>query len=152
MLKWISIVLILAIISCSKSTSSFNGFEKMLGSWKAETKSGIFYENWKLDGNRMIGNGLMVKGTDTLFGEKLIVEFVNDKLVYIADVKGQNPVMFTEDRTNDPSQFFNPEHDFPNHISYGFWPKNEKVTVILEGVEDGNKIKEELVFTKITNE
>ncbi len=153
-MKWFSLIIILSFWGCSSSPKQIelNDFEKMLGQWKFVDGQSVFVETWKKEPTRMIGTGYMLQGKDTAFGEKLIVEFVNDKLVYIADVKGQNPVMFTCTAQTSGSWIFeNTDHDFPNKISYNLISAH-KLTVILEGNENGQPMMEKLIFDRTANE
>ena len=161
-MKWFSLILILSFLGCSSEPQiNFNGFERILGKWKAidarpNGSSGlgqtVFYETWNQEKTRMIGTGCVLQGKDTVFGEKLIVEFVNKKLVYIADVKKQNPVMFTcTAQTENAWIFENTDHDFPNKISY-YLNSPHKLLVIIEGNEKGEPVQEKLNFIKVGNE
>jgi Domain of unknown function (DUF6265) len=152
-MRWFNLFIVFSFLGCSSSTPvDFNDFEKMLGQWKSIEDKTVFIETWEQEGARLVGSGYMLQGKDTAFGEKLIVELVNDKLVYIADVKGQNPVMFTCTAQTSGSWIFeNTDHDFPNKISYNLISPH-KLTVILEGTENGNPMTEKLNFNKVANE
>lgn len=152
-MKWCLFFLMFSLVGCSSDKQlNFRGFEKMLGKWKAVDGQNVFYETWSQEKTRMTGTGFMLQGKDTAFGEKLIVEFVNEKLVYIADVKKQNPAMFTCNAQTETGWIFdNPDHDFPNKISY-YLISPQKLTVILEGIEEGKPIVQKLSFVKVANE
>lgn len=152
MIKWVSVFSAFFFFGCNQFERTFNGFEKMIGKWKAADGDMAFYETWEQKGERMIGGGIILQGKDTAFGEKLIVEYINNKLVYIADVQGQSPVMFTCTKMNEANWIFeNSDHNFPNKISYNLI-SSTKLLVILEGVEENVAKKEQLNFTKIQDE
>jgi hypothetical protein len=161
-MKWIVLLIVLVLSGCTPSPSiDFSDFEKMVGQWKSvdarpNGSSGrgdtFFVEKWTQETTRLIGTGYVLQKKDTAFSEKLIVERVNDKLVYIADIKGQNPVMYTcTAQTSESWIFENTEHDFPSKISYNLISQ-QKLTVILEGTKNGKSVTEKLNFEKVANE
>ena len=79
------------------------------------------YEYWeKINDNLFIGASETVKNGDIIFAEKLKIEKIGDDIFYIADVKhNPEPVMFKMISLNDTVAIFeNPEHDFPQKITY----------------------------------
>jgi len=140
--------LLLLVWGCGAPPVQFNGFEQFEGTWISEQEGKTFSENWKIEGERMYGQGYLVQGKDTLFGEKLVVELVNGKLVYIADVQGQNPVLFTRQGNGKSFRFENMEHDFPQMVLYEPQLDNQTLRVMLEGRENDSIIKDELVFKR----
>jgi hypothetical protein len=124
------------------------GFEKMQGTWISQQGNVQFTENWVLKNDRLFGKGYLIKDKDTAFGESLVAEMINNRLVYIADVKDQLPILFAcTNHTSDQWVFENPEHDFPKKITYTL--KGTQLNVLLEGlVEDNKPFKETLNFIK----
>lgn len=141
------VFLCVILLGCSSSQPRFKGFEKISGNWKYVDGQEIFYENWKQVNDRLIGKGCLLQGKDTLFSENLLVEIVNDKLVYIADVPGQNPTLFyCKSHNFDEWLFVNEEHDFPKTILYSLSAGNRKLTITLDGIENGKRKKEVMIF------
>lgn len=141
------IALCLLIFACGPSTPGINGFEVLQGSWVCAQPSGTFTETWTFEKERMCGRGYLVQGKDTLFGEKLLVQRVNDRLVYIADVPGQDPVLFTCKQQGKSFRFENREHDFPQVIVYEL-QQHTRLRITLEGEEKGIFKKETLLFNR----
>jgi hypothetical protein len=101
-------------------------FEKLRwveGVWiRTNTKAGrIAHERWMTNGdNELIGFGVTMKGTDTLFFEKMKIVSRKDGIFYVADVpENKAPIDFriTEISINGFT-CENPEHDFPKKITY----------------------------------
>ncbi|HZY82645.1 MAG TPA: DUF6265 family protein [Cyclobacteriaceae bacterium] len=90
------------------------------------------YETWKSMGpTTMIGRGVMMKGSDTTFVEKIRIELKEGKMFYVADVpenKGEVWFEFTQLKDNG-FVCENPKHDFPKKISYEVDGKNMKATI-----------------------
>lgn len=149
-MKYKHLFIFVLITACTqKQPVNLNGFESLEGSWATTPDSSlVFSETWKIEGDRMLGRGLMIKGSDTLFGEKLAVENIHGSLVYIACIPGQDPVLFTRTPTNNPTfRFENPEHDFPQVILYEPGPGNT-LRVFLSGKESDSTITRELIFKR----
>ncbi len=92
----------------------------LVGTWKNTAFNHT--EIWKQEGNTLKGNGLAVEGKDTLFYERLEINFAANPLVYTTWVKGQNDgsgIEFKLTEATDTSWLFeNPQHDFPKKIHY----------------------------------
>lgn len=136
--------------ACGQPASSgFDGFETMEGTWVSEPEDGkTFSEHWKISGERMSGQGYLVQGKDTLFGEKLVVEIINGRLVYIADVPGQNLTLFERQGKSKSFRFENKDHDFPKVILYEPQMDDQTLRVVLEGEENGTPVKETLLLKR----
>lgn len=138
--------MVFLVFSCGSSDPQLQGFEQLKGSWISNNNENTFSETWNLKGDRLIGEGFLVKGKDTVFGEKLMVENINGKLVYIADVPGQHPTLFTcTEHTPGRWKFENPEHDFPQMILYEL--KGGNLRVVLESYTP-KESKDELIFKR----
>jgi hypothetical protein len=135
------------LAGCRHDPSALGGFERFEGGWTGTTQGKTLSETWTIADGRMYGKGYLMNGPDTLFSEKLVVEWVNDKLVYIADVRGQDPVIFTAKEKEKNFRFENREHDFPQQITYT--PKGEnELLILLEGTENNQPIKKEIFFRR----
>lgn len=136
------------LISCNSHKSEFCDFEKIIGHWKFSDQDIVFYENWNQVDGKLIGEGFLVEGKDTLFGEKLLVQKIHNHLIYTADVQGQAPVSFKCNSFNGTTWLFeNMHHDFPQTILYELSANEKELKVVLEGIENGTKKKEILNFT-----
>jgi hypothetical protein len=95
----------------------------LIGKWQNATPDGMAGEAWeKKDDSSFTGRSFFVKGKDTLSSEALRLSCINDTLFYIPTVSNQNngqPVKFWLREITDNSLVFeNPQHDFPQQISY----------------------------------
>src|SRR4030095_2717040 len=111
-------------IPAMAQTNTQNPMEKLswiIDRWissEGDTKS---YEYWeKTSDDLLIGASETVKDGDTIFSEKLRIEKSSEDIFYIADVKhNPAPVKFKLTSINDTEAVFeNPEHDFPQKITY----------------------------------
>ncbi len=114
------------IIFCAwtiKHPGDIKKAEWLIGTWENKTPKGSIYETWsKEHDNEFSGKNYIVNGKDTLVFETIRLVQEQDGLYYIPTVKGQNnnsPVRFsTKTILEDQLVFENPEHDFPQIISY----------------------------------
>lgn len=142
--------LVLALSSCSKKYA-VKDFEWLEGNWKGQDSGYAFYESWKITGkNTMTGFGGAYQGWDTVFRETLKIENIEGNLFYIATVpENDGPVLFKlSSYENNEAVFENTEHDFPQKIVYRK-ELNGMFHVMLEGIRDNQKAREELTFLKL---
>ncbi len=116
-------LIILSAWTMKQTTNDINKAEWLIGTWENKTQKGSIYETWsKLNDNEFLGKSYIVKENDTIVFEtiRLVQEHVG--LVYIPTIKNQNdglPVRFTNKTISETQLVFeNPQHDFPQIISY----------------------------------
>jgi hypothetical protein len=145
----------LAFIYTGKSFSQIPaGVYKIQGLWEMNSEKAVSYEQWKINPDSSLQGIDFAIGSngDTINLEFLEIKKIENDVFYIAAVTGQNegkPVCFKMvEWTRNVFIFENKEHDFPQRIMY--YIKNDSLfNVIIEGPEEGNKIKSiEFVFTK----
>lgn len=95
----------------------------LVGTWENKTKKGSIYETWtKVNNTELLGKSYMLKEKDTVIFETVKLLQEKNNLFYIPTVKDQNnsmPVKFTLTKGTDKLLVFeNPQHDFPQKISY----------------------------------
>ena len=119
------------------------------GEWKVEGAN--LMEEWKMQGDTLIGRTISWEEADTSIVEDL--QIVNNDGVweYIATVFDQNkgkPVVFKlKEGISKKALFINPEHDFPQQIEYEF-VSNARLRVIIRGVIKGEWSESELFLDK----
>lgn len=89
--------------------------------WIATDGESKSYEHWEKTSETLFtGGSETVKNGDTVFSEKLQIELIDGNIYYIADVShNPAPVKFKLTKLTDSEALFeNPEHDFPQKISY----------------------------------
>lgn len=119
-------------------------FEKLswlLGNWSNTSAEGSVSEFWRLtNDSTWSGKGFFVKGNDTLSKEILNLELRMGTLFYIPSVNNQNgglPVSFKENKLSDSLVVFeNPEHDFPQFITYRLI-RNDSIVAEISGKVNG---------------
>lgn len=97
--------------------------EWLTGTWENKTSRGNLYEEWKKINNyEFTGKSYMLKEKDTIVFETLRLVAEGNTLFYIPTVKNQNdgkPVKFALKTLSDTQMVFeNPQHDFPQVITY----------------------------------
>ena len=116
-----------ALISCqNKSGHKFEKLKKMdwlIGTWEQKLPEGILSEEWKKENDSTYsGKSFFIKEKDTIHMESILLTQKNGELLYIPMVKGQNndePITFKlTSETNNTYSFENPEHDYPQKITY----------------------------------
>ena len=106
----------------------------IVDSWVSTDGDARSYENWeKINEDLYIGGSKTVKNGDTLFSESLKLEKTSEGIFYIADVKhNPAPVRFMLTEVSETSAVFkNPDHDFPQKISYEL--KEGNLHALIEG-------------------
>jgi hypothetical protein len=89
--------------------------------WIATDGESKSYEHWEKTSETLFtGGSETIKSGDTVFSEKLKIELIDGNIYYIADVShNPAPVKFKLTKLTDSEAVFeNPEHDFPQKISY----------------------------------
>lgn len=97
--------------------------EWLIGTWENQTQRGTIYETWsKVSDLEFSGKSYALAENDTIVFETLQLIEKQDGVFYIPTVKNQNdgqPVSFSLKKITETELFFeNPEHDFPQVISY----------------------------------
>ncbi len=118
----------------------------LIGSWGNTSSEGVLSENWKKVNDSVYhGESYFVVGKDTVFSENIQLAETNGKLVYNVTVPGQNNGQATpfELTSSSGSQmvFENPEHDFPNRITYNKI-SNDSLVAEISGIQKGKPAKE----------
>ena len=137
----ILLVITLGNVKGQSTTDKMKNLMWLEGTWsRLNNKTGQSgFERWtKSSSIELRGVGVTLKGTDTLFVEKLRILERDGDLYYVADVpENQKPVHFK--LTNITSTEFvceNPAHDFPKKITYR--RDKEKLTATISG--DGKSV------------
>lgn len=109
--------------------------KRLLGSWQNQFPEGISTESWELiNDSTYSGRSLVVIGKDTVSSETLVLQQRGTEVSYIPTVSDQNggkavPFLLTSS-SGDHLVFENPEHDFPQKISYSFFGNDSLVAEI----------------------
>jgi hypothetical protein len=117
-------LLLFAVAGYSQNAQhDFKKLQWLNGTWnRTNVKPGrTATETWlKQSPEKLIGNGLMLKGTDTVFTEKLQLIIKDNSVFYVADVPGNNGLVYFKLTTVTDTSFVceNPAHDFPKKIAY----------------------------------
>jgi hypothetical protein len=90
------------------------------GCWELRAGTRVIREQWMPPlGGTMLGSSRTVVGDSTTEWEQLRIEEQGAGLVYVAHPSGQSEATFVADSTGAGFiAFSNPEHDFPQRISY----------------------------------
>ncbi len=120
----------------------------MIGTWVSEEDGAITTERWCAgEGGVLVGGNATRAGGEVVHSEELRVEAQGDRLVYVASPSGQATTEFTGDARcgsdvpegncarSCEAVFANPEHDFPNEITYGRCLQNELLVATIRGGE-----------------
>jgi hypothetical protein len=137
----------------TKQTSDITKAEWLIGTWENKTQRGSIYETWsKTNDNEYSGMSYIIKEKDTVVFENIRLVQEQDGLFYIPTVKNQNyglPVRFTA-KTISESQlvFENPQHDFPQIISYTKISADSLVAEI-SGTKNGQERKQTFPMKRV---
>jgi hypothetical protein len=127
---------------------SFKDFTWLTGTWerqntKAESSALEVWE--KLNKAGLKGLGVSLRGTDTVFAEKLSLVKKDDSFYYVAEVSQNSAPTYFKITSYSKNGFVceNPDHDFPKKIDYKL--EVELLTVVISG--DGEEIP--FIFRKV---
>ncbi len=118
------------------------------GQWEGLQGSGVYHEEWRITGvNQMKGRAYLILKGEILNNEILNLNEDLYGIYYIAEVNhNPHPVSFKLTHLSDKIAVFeNPEHDFPQKITYE--NNNGSLTATVEAVKD-NKLKKFEYFLK----
>jgi hypothetical protein len=141
------------IFSCAPTEQKpkLDDLNWLLGTWETQGEERKVVENWtKESDTAMKGTGVFLSHGDTTYMEKLSIEMRDGDIFYVADVpQNPEPVPFKLTSYKDSEAIFeNPEHDFPQRITYTLQP-NGSLHARAEGTEkDGKYRSEEFRFNK----
>lgn len=133
---FITVFLILILVSMPDSQSHKNLDELLwiADNWIISEGGVVSHEHWtKVNDTLYEGGSETIKNGDTIFAEKLKIIVKDGEIFYVADVKhNPEPVYFklTGSDTNK-AVFENPEHDFPQKITYEL--ENGNLHAYIEG-------------------
>ncbi|GAA4307313.1 hypothetical protein GCM10023149_00830 [Mucilaginibacter gynuensis] len=107
----------------TKKQNQLSPAEWLIGKWQNKTTRGTVSETWlKVNDSTFTGKSYFLRGADTLSTETIRLEQRNAKLYYVPTVNNQNgglPVKFAATAITPTQMIFeNPEHDFPQKITY----------------------------------
>ena len=163
MKKYLTVALCFVFSACQQQvkqskieTDKYSQFQKtewLIGNWQKQTEKGVLTESWqKLDDSTLVGQSYFIDGVDTLSSESIRIEQRNRKLFYIPTVKGQNNGMvvnFNLTSVNDSSLIFeNPEHDFPQKITYNKM-KNDSLMAEISAILNGNLKSQKFLMGRV---
>lgn len=149
--KWLTVLCFLvATYALQAQTNSeiAQVINKMVGSWESTNGEYTMHETWSKSSDYH-GQGIVKKGSDTLFTEQLRIMNIAGHWCYIATPQEQKPVLFyLMTSTEDELVFVNPEHDFPQKITYHI-PDRGNMTAIVEGSTKKGDKKDVYNFERI---
>jgi len=122
----VTIIFGISLLFCSwvlKPQPTLDEASWLLGTWENKTSRGVIYENWrKISTQEYAGKSYKLNGQDTVLLETVRLIQEGDNLFYIPTVSNQNgglPVRFSlQEQSPSKLVFTNPDHDFPQFISY----------------------------------
>lgn len=126
---------------------SLESFLWLLGEWQTEQDGKTMHELWTHQHPALLlglHRDVSASG-ETVFFEYLRIEDREDGLVFLGAPQGQPPTVFRLE-TLEPARavFVNPEHDYPQRISY--WLADGNLHARIEGETPEGKKSSEWVF------
>lgn len=142
------ITIVVLIVISAWTTIQLSDIRKadwLIGTWENKTSRGIIFETWtKMSDNELFGKSYFINEKDTVVFETIRLVQETDGLFYIPTVKNQNdglPVRFAAKSISETQLVFeNPQHDFPQVISYTKITPDSLVAEI-SGVNNGQERK-----------
>ena len=137
------------LLLCACTVDTKSGIQKaewLIGTWVNQSPRGNIYESWnKANDKELAGISYVINETDTIILENIQLLQEHEQVFYIPVVKNQNgglPVRFTAKTVSEDQLIFeNPEHDFPQIISYTKISSDSLVAEI-SGIRKGQERKQ----------
>jgi hypothetical protein len=122
----------------------------LAGCWERHGAENHTIEQWTAPrGGMMLGLSQTLRGSETVAWEFLRINSVRDRLLLTAHPSGQPEAMFAAfEMTGSSVVFANPEHDFPQTISYIKQPDGSLLGRI-EGIDGGKERRIDYSFTRV---
>jgi hypothetical protein len=113
----------------------------MLGDWEGRTPASLLVESWsRSTDSSFAGVSYVISNNDTVSFERVVIEQRGQELLYIPTVRGQNNGLAVEFKaslqTDEMVLFENPQHDFPQKISYRL-VKVDSMVAEISGTKNG---------------
>ena len=127
-----------------------NELKQLNGVWKNTNTDSEHYEVWSANADKILGKGFALNGQDTIFQEYLNFNIKNDLLYLSSRVPNQNNGQTIDFKWvysyHDQHVFSNPQHDFPQIISYKV--SQDTVHAEIRGTIDQNEQKSQFSFVR----
>jgi hypothetical protein len=151
----IALLILVSIISCQEKTTQTDKItisKWLLGNWENKSKEGDLLEHWtKINDTTFNGESFFIKDKDTIHFEKITLQQKGEKLIYNAQINGQNQdksIPFEMTGVSDKKiTFGNPKHDYPQKISYSLLTK-DNLTIEISGIQLGKSSSEKYTLKK----
>jgi len=124
----------------------------LAGMWEGIQGSGVYHEEWSVESDDSLkGRAYLLKKGEIKNPESLKIVQDNGEVYYVAEVAHNSaPVKFRlTDSSDSIFVFENPDHDFPQKITYDLTVP-DFLTAVIEAVNDG-KLKQVEFSLKRTN-
>lgn len=136
-------VLALLGLACSQPAQtetapppSINDLGWMAGHWCGDQAGARIEEHWFARGDKLLALAVTMQGGKLLGFEYTRIESRSDGLAFVAQPDGAAPTVFKlTDSRHQRADFGNPEHDFPQRISY--WRDDQGLHAQIAGPGDG---------------
>ncbi|MBL7930370.1 MAG: hypothetical protein JNL60_00625 [Bacteroidia bacterium] len=138
----------------NKSYSKIERADWLIGRWENKSTDAFAMESWiKQDDSTFTGKSFVVIGKDTVSSEILRLEQKGNDVFYVPTVRNQNeglPVNFKLTGSDSNLLVFeNPEHDFPQKITY-HRISTDSMTAVISGTIEGNFKSEQFAMKKVS--
>ncbi|MET0461668.1 MAG: DUF6265 family protein [Chitinophagaceae bacterium] len=151
-----SILIVMLIIQTKNSIAqspSFTTLQWLVGKWVNQTPRGKMIEEWSvINDSTFKAHSYMLSATDSITLESVELRKEGTAAYYIPIVKGQNneqPVKFKMTSfTSKELIFENPEHDFPQKITYTLISPDSLLAEI-SGTVNGQSRSRRFPMTKV---
>lgn len=156
MKKKLSVACMALIVLCACESRNPGDMEKinwLLGTWASETPEGYVYETWSRNGEtEFAGKSYSVNEQDTTVYETIRLVKEESGLSYIPTIKDENngmPVRFACTTVSETRIVFeNPQHDFPQIISYTL-VNNDSLVAEIAGTPEGKVEKQTFAMKRV---
>ncbi|MDQ3022199.1 MAG: DUF6265 family protein [Bacteroidota bacterium] len=131
--------------------NTLSRLEWLIGEWEGIQGTGIYHEEWeRVNDTEFKGKAYFIKKGEIINPEKLKLHSDNYEIYYIADVShNPNPVSFRMTEIEENIVVFeNPEHDFPQKITY-IKKEQDSLLAIIEATNNDKTKKVEFNLKKI---
>lgn len=147
----------LGLVACQPTAKTdIQKLEQLVGVWQSQSNQSIIYETWgKVSDKELRGKSYSLQGNDTIVYESIVLIAEGKSWALIPTVANQNnnkPIKFLALKLEDKVWTFeNPQHDFPQTITYSLIDANNLVATI-SGSINGNMQNQQIKMKRVVEE
>lgn len=148
--KALALFILSTLLACTsnKTDLQLRDMEWLEGTWQAVSGTYTLAETWTKSSSNTISGSVEEKSANAgAYHENLSIRQLPDGITLVSNTGGQNVVFHLVSNNKDSLVFENPEHDFPNKLTY-IHKETKMMLVLVEGKLNGKDSKEQILLVR----